>query len=184
MGSPKQLLKWKNKSFIAHAINVAENSKTEEIIVVLGANSEAITSEIIGTSASILINNEWNKGLGKSIACAANHILNVNKNCTGLLVVLADQPFVTADYLNKMIDIYENGKSSIVATIYPSNKIGVPALFDRVYFKQLSQLSGDEGAKTIIKKYRNLVNALNPNFINVDIDTKSDFDQLSKGKFN
>ena len=48
----------------------------------------------------------------------------------------------------------------------------------------LDAVGGDEGAKAIIKKYRNLVNALNPNFINVDIDTKSDFDQLSKGKFN
>ncbi len=184
MGSPKQLLKWGNKSLITHTISIAQNSKAKEVIVVLGANSETITSEIKGTSASILINKEWHKGIGKSIACAADHILNSNEKCKGILVILADQPFVTTDYLNEIIEVYTTEKANIIATAYHSNKLGVPALFDRVYFEELSQLSGDDGAKSLIKKDKHVVTVLSSNFTNVDIDTKADFKQYSKGKFN
>lgn len=183
MGSPKQLLSWGESTLINHAITFSKNTKANKVIVILGANGEAISMKIEDVDVSVVINNEWQKGLGKSIATAAQFILDLKQEVDGLLIVLADQPFVTSEYLDEMIAEFDKGLSKIVATSYDSKKIGVPALFGESFFTELSQLSGDEGAKSLIKKYDGFVKVQTPNFNNFDIDTKADYEKFSKEKF-
>ena len=180
MGTPKQLLNWGNTSLIKHTINTSKKTTANETVVVLGAHYETIASEIQNESVSIIFNEKWEQGLGKSIASAANFVLNSNKNINGLLIVLADQPFVTVSFLNEIIDRFKPNSKEIIATLYESGKYGVPVLFDKNYFEELSELSEDDGAKSIIKKYSNSVKTITPSFKNVDIDTKEDFERFSK----
>ncbi|MFD2726215.1 nucleotidyltransferase family protein [Hyunsoonleella rubra] len=184
MGSPKQLLKWCEKSLIQHAIHTSKNTLAMEVIVVLGANSEAITSEINNEAVTLIVNNEWQQGLGKSIASAAHFVLNSKENVDGLLFVLADQPFVTSDYLDDIIKTFNPNKKEIIATSYSKEKIGVPTLFDQAYFAELSLLSGDDGAKSIINKHKDSVKVIAPNFKNMDIDTQADYKMLHKSSDN
>ncbi|WP_136481337.1 nucleotidyltransferase family protein [Cognatitamlana onchidii] len=179
MGSPKQLLKWGEKSLMHHAIETSKATKTKEIFIVLGANHETISSELKETNVSIIINYEWRQGLGKSIACAARFVMDSNKRVDGLLVVLVDQPFVTTSFLKNMLTNFGTDNKEIVATHYNDYKIGAPALFDKTYFKALSLLSGDEGANSLIKKHSNFVKILKPDFKNYDIDTPEDYKNLS-----
>lgn len=180
MGQPKQLLPWGETSLINHVVSTCKATLAKKVIVVLGANSQAIQSQIKDTSISIIVNETWQDGLGKSIACAANCVLHSKEKTDGLLIVLADQPFVTTTYLNAIITRFIAHHQNIVATAYHSGKIGVPVLFGALYFTELSQISGDEGAKSIIKKYRDSVKVMRPNFENFDIDTKTDFERFSK----
>ncbi|MBC3759940.1 nucleotidyltransferase family protein [Hyunsoonleella sp. SJ7] len=175
MGCPKQLLKWGEKSLIQHAIHTSKNTLAMEVIVVLGANSEDITFEINTEAVTVIVNNEWQQGLGKSIASAAHFVLDSKEKVDGLLIVLVDQPFVTSDYLNEMLKTFNPNKKEIIATSYSKEKIGVPTLFDKTYFRELSQLSGDDGAKGIIKTHKDLVKVITPNFKNIDIDTQADY---------
>lgn len=178
MGSPKQLLKWGEKLIINHSISTARSTLAKEVIVVLGANHETVKSHIMDNSVSIVVNNEWEEGLGKSIAHAAKYVLNSYENFDGLLIVLADQPFVTSDYLDDIIKAFSPNKNEIIATSYHQDKVGVPTLFDNAYFNDLVQLSGDEGAKSILKKYTDFVKVLCPDFENLDIDTKAQYETL------
>ncbi len=68
MGSPKQLLKWKNSNLLGHTISKATQLKVDEIILVLGANSDKIISEIDAKNVKVLINPNWKLGLGSSIS--------------------------------------------------------------------------------------------------------------------
>ncbi|MGC6431562.1 MAG: nucleotidyltransferase family protein [Jejuia sp.] len=179
MGSPKQVLKWGNTSLLEHAITNSKKSNAKEVIVVLGANNDTISSQITTDDVSVVINKEWEKGLGRSIASAVLYVLDSNK-VEGLLIVLADQPFVTSTYLNEMILTFNLNTGKIIATAYDSDRFGVPALFDKSYFEELSRLVGDEGAKAILKKYNHQVVVLSPDFQNWDIDTKEDYKRLKK----
>jgi len=180
MGSPKQLLKWGDTTLLKHAIKTCKSTLAKDVIVVLGANQEMITSEIKDESVTVISNTFWKLGLGKSIACAAEYVLNSKENIDGLLVVLADQPLITSAYLDEMITKFTPEKKEIIATLYSSNKKGVPALFHNTYFKELSQLSGDDGAKSILKKYPAFVKTLTPGFKNADIDTKEDYELINR----
>ncbi|MFS4482906.1 nucleotidyltransferase family protein [Hyunsoonleella sp. 2307UL5-6] len=180
MGSPKQLLKWKDSTLLKHAIKTCKNTLVKDVIVVLGANCQVIASEIKDEMITVITNTSWELGLGKSIGFAAEYVSTSKENSDGLMIVLADQPYVTSSFLNIMIEAFNGTSKGIIATAYKADKKGVPALFHKKYLMELAQLSGDDGAKSILKKYSSSVSVIIPDFENIDIDTPQDYQQVSK----
>ncbi len=180
MGTPKQLLSWGDSTLLKHTIQIAKNADVDEIVVVLGAHCEIIAHTIEGHSISVIVNKNWDKGLGSSIAYAVNHILRIKENVDGVLFILADQPFVTTTYLRKMLNSFKHGEAKIIASAYDNGKIGVPALLDSSYLSELALLKGDYGAKFILKKHKDSLNLLSPDFENIDIDTKEVYNRVLK----
>ena len=183
MGNPKQLLKWGDDSLLNHAINTALSTSACEVIVVLGANHELIEKEIEHSSITVLENENWNLGLGKSIGCAANYVLKSKTKMHGLLITLADQPLMDSSFLNTIIQDFSPKEHQIIATAYGDDKNGVPVLFDKIYFEVLSKLSDDFGAKHLIKLHESFVKTLKPPVKNVDLDSKEDYKKLHKANF-
>lgn len=183
MGSPKQLLKWGKGSLLNHAVKTVLEVGTSEVIVVLGANYELITKEIQHHPITILKNEDWKLGLGKSIACSTEHVLKSNSKTQGILITLADQPLINSDYLKKMIQVFTPCKRQIIATAYGEEKMGVPVLFDNLYFKELTKLSDDKGAKVVLKVHESFVKTLKPPVKNVDLDSKEDYKMLHRSNF-
>lgn len=175
MGSPKQLLSWGNVNLITHAINNALGSNVGEVIVVLGANYDIIFQEISHLPVTIVFNNQWEFGLGSSIASAIDYLNNQEEKPNGVLITLADQPLVTSEHINELILNFSPGTNQIIATSYSNRKQGVPVLFDSHYFKTLSQIDGDLGAKSILKENKAFVKSLNLSFRNIDLDTLEDY---------
>lgn len=180
IGSPKQLLKWGNTTLIAHAIETANASNVVDIFVVLGAYYDRIKPEIEPYTAQILKNENWEIGLGSSIAVGVNHIMNSGKNYKSVLIMLVDQPLIVPFYLNAMISKFVDGKHEILATSYGNGKYGVPALFDKKYFKKLITLSDDQGAQDLIKQYMKHVSSVDIVPLISDIDTEEDYDKIYK----
>ena len=178
MGEPKQLLQWKEVTLIEDVITKVLQLNTTKTIVVLGANEDKITSKIKSYPIEIIHNIEWKKGLGNSIAFGVRHIKK-NHEVDGVLIVLADQPLIEASYLTTMIVLFEVNKDQIIATQYKNWKLGVPALFDKCYFKELSTIDGDKGAKSILEKYSDSVITTQLATNVFDIDTEEDYKKLN-----
>lgn len=180
LGRPKQLLPWLNSTIIGHAINTAFELQKERVYVVLGAHYNLIKPEIAASGVQILKNENWQEGLGSSIATGVLRLNSDHKTVDGVLILLADQPLITATYLEEMCILFDKQHRHIVATRYGKNGIGVPALFGRSYFDQLCQLSDDKGAKALIEQNRDkvIMPALLPNV--TDIDTQEDYNKLRK----
>lgn len=176
MGRPKQLLPWKNKTLIENAIQTALEVDKAKVYVVLGANHLQIERIIKPYPIAVLINKKWQKGLGNSIAFGVNNIFD--KAYKGVLIMLADQPLIDSHDLIKLITEFNQGYKSIIATKYKGEKVGVPVIFDKFYFHELTQLNGDNGAKSLFKKYfQNLIPVELSNDV-IDIDTKDDYIKL------
>ncbi|RLD28570.1 MAG: nucleotidyltransferase family protein [Bacteroidetes bacterium] len=178
MGSPKQLLKWNNTTLLGQAIKTAKRLNTTNIIVVLGDSHEVIKSKIKDSEIQILNNKNWKNGLGNSIAFGVKNILKTKSNTDGILIMLSDQPLIDSKYLNSLINKFNIGKHQIIATSYKNKKLGVPVLFDKVYFTELSKLNNDKGAKAIIQKYIKKVSVINGEQVVSDIDTLEDYENL------
>lgn len=183
MGSPKQLLKWGDGTLIGNAIETVSKLASNELIVVLGAHYELIKNVIQTSPVTILNNENWEKGLGSTIAFAVEYLQNSKSNVDGVLITLCDQPLITADFLNLFISKFQSGKNQILATSYGNGKQGVPVLFDKVYFNDLEKLNSDEGAKEILKKYSSHVEALTPQMDNKDLDTSEEYTALYQTHF-
>lgn len=184
MGQPKQLLEWGNGTLLDHAIQTVLKLNSEEAVVVLGANYGRIEKGIRHLPITVLNNTEWELGLGKSIACGANYILKSTKKFDGILITLADQPHIDSHFLQVMTDNFIAGKKQIVATAYVDGKQGVPVLFDAIYLKELSKLSDDKGAKSLLKAHQNHVKTVSPPTKNMDLDTLEDYREQHRLKFN
>jgi len=183
MGQPKQLLKWGNETLITHTIKTALKLNSDAIYVVLGSNFQIIKKTIHHLPITILNNNNWEYGLGTSIACASKYIQEQKPIIDAVLFILADQPFITCNYLNELISCFSPHKKQIIASFYQNRKFGVPAIFDTFYLNQLSKLNDDFGARHILKENESFVKSLKPPVKNVDLDFKEDYERLHKENF-
>lgn len=178
MGTPKQLLLYKGQSLIRHAATEAITSNTHPIIVVLGANSDRISSELINLPIHITGNSQWQKGMSSSIATGINSLL-ASVDFDAFIVALADQPLITAKIYNLLIERYHQNRPKAIASNY-NNTLGVPALFDRTLIPELLKLKHQGGAKQLLKQYSDRNFNLDLPEAAIDIDTPADYQNLTK----
>lgn len=179
MGSPKQLLKWGETTLLAHVISVAKNTKAAEVFVVLGANEDLIKKSI-AVDANILLHNDWEQGLGSSIAFGVKKLQKLGFD--GILIMLADQPLVTDVYLNRLLENFIKGDKKIIASRF-SGSVGVPAIFSAEYYDELQKLNNDYGAKHLIKSHFEDVCTLQADHLVIDIDTIDAYKEIYKQQF-
>lgn len=177
MQQPKQLLPWGKTTLLGHAIHVARECDANHTYTVLGANALAIQQKIDLSNTHCIINTDWKKGIGSSIAKAAQHLLKSETAYDALLFTLCDQPLINAEYLNGMIMAYGNGDKKIIATAYDHGN-GVPVLFHKKFIGELLALHGDSGAKEIIAKNNKEVFSITPEGKQIDLDTYEEYQHL------
>jgi len=180
MGRPKQLLKWKQTTVLGHAIETAKALKQVKTVVVLGANFEAIKVTLNLNQVEIVKNDDWDAGLGKSIATGMSHILSQDLSYDAVLIMLGDQPLIDSTYLLQMISEYKIEETQIIATTYKNGKQGVPVLFDSAYFRELSLLHDDKGAKQILRNHADKLLVVDAIHDVSDIDTLEEYQALYK----
>lgn len=184
LGSPKQLLLYKDKTFIRHITEVALASPCEPIIVVLGANAHLFRSEIQQLPIQIVENTQWSQGMGSSIKVGMEALITKwrcaiasSLNPHAVILSLCDQPFVSPQLLEEIIDTYRLTGKPIVASAYEGT-LGVPALFDRRFFPQLLAQPSNNGAKSIIHQYPLEVSCVPFPQGGIDIDTPEDYQKF------
>lgn len=181
MGSIKQLLPYKKSTLLQIAINQATSSKTYNVYCVLGAHAEIIKEKIQGNQVTFIHNPNWEDGLSSSIVSAIKHFKNLEELPGVVLIMLADQPNVDANYINELIKLYQKNKNQIIASAY-GNINGVPALFPSKYFEKLLSLKGDKGAKIFLNENQESVIRFTPKSSEIlnDIDSPEDYQNLIK----
>lgn len=178
LGEPKQLLEHQGKTLLQHALEAALATSVKPVLVVIGAHASQVTGSIPGIEGvSLVINDHWEEGLASSIRNGISFLQKTGFNGKAAILMVCDQPFVTADLLGQLITIYETTGQPIVASHY-NGTMGTPALFDRSIFASLVQLQGDVGAKKIMLENKQQVALVDFDKGNVDIDTAQDYHSL------
>ena len=178
MGTPKQLLPWKDKTLVENVVQSALGVSESDVYVVLGANHAPVKEVLMPYDVNTIYNPDWEQGLGNSIACGVKHVKDLEYD--GILIMLADQPLITSEDLENFIIEFNKGGKNILASKYKNESIGVPVIFDKSYFEELSQLNKDKGAKAVIKKHIEHVSVINLRNKLLDIDTKEAYEKLFK----
>ncbi len=173
MGKIKQLLPWENTTLLGHAIKQGLGSKVTLTSVVLGANHDQILSGEDFSEVEFFINAAWENGIGCSIAYGMRQLLESSKP-DAVIVTLADQPLVSSEYIDRLIDKFYKSQKSIIATAYKGSP-GVPALFAKKYFNDIMSLTGDTGAKKLMLRNKDDIDTLDGSKIIQDIDTIKDY---------
>ena len=178
-GQSKQLLEIDGEQLLLKSTRVAVQSESEKIIVVLGANEMAHRKTIEHLPVEIIANPDWETGMGSSLKKGLRQLLQVVPQLKAALVMVCDQPLLTTEHINKLIQTFTNTNSLIVASHY-SGSAGVPALFEKSLFEKLLRVEDESGAKKIIQQHKEAIQTIDFLQGAIDLDTPEDYRNFIK----
>ena len=174
MGQSKQLLPWQNDTLLRHAVATALAAQLGPVHVILGSKSVEHLAVLENLPVSTHVNPHWEAGMGSSLKFG---LKNINTASDGLIVMVCDQPFVTAEHLRNLVSDYRAKSVDIVASEYGGTK-GVPAFFAPKMFGELASISDREGARSIIAKQSDRISSIHLEKGEEDIDTYEQYLRL------
>ncbi len=172
MGRAKQLLDFGGKPLLRHSAEVALAAGCRPVVVVLGARAESLLPALAGLAVEISVNERWEEGMGTSIQAGLRAL--EEHDVAGAILMLADQPFVSAEFLSGLTARHRETSKSIIAASY-QGAAGVPVFFARGAFPLLLALKPGQGCKGVI-----LANHADAQLVDcpeaaIDIDTPEDY---------
>ncbi|MDX1406958.1 MAG: nucleotidyltransferase family protein [Saprospiraceae bacterium] len=148
-GSAKQLALINGVPMIRRTITHLLGAGRGPCVVVTGAVHMQIARALDELEVTCVHNPKWYEGMAGSIEVGLAWIRDEMPEAEAVLIALADQPFITAEDFRRMTDSFDG--NAIVAARYPDGP-GVPAIFPKSDWKALEQLSGDVGARQVIRQ--------------------------------
>ncbi|MCL6542486.1 MAG: nucleotidyltransferase family protein [Roseiflexus sp.] len=148
MGQPKQLLDWGGRPLVRVIAATALAAALDEVIVVTADADAAVAAALADLPIRIVPNPRAAEGQSTSL-CAG--IAALSAGVEAALILLGDQPFVTAAIINALIDAWRDRRVPVVAPVFAGVR-GNPVLFDRAMFGELLTIEGDQGARGVIAR--------------------------------
>ena len=170
----KLIKNYKRKPLINHAVQSIIKSKIEKLIIVLGFEYLKVKKKVNkNKKIQFVINHNYKKGISSSIKCGLKKISNKND---GFIIVQADMPKISKNIFNKLHTEIKTNKKEIFVPI-KNNKIGNPIGFKISMINKLKKISGNKGAKFIIKRNRPKIKYIRTKSLGIfkDIDLIKDF---------
>ena len=177
LGEPKQFVLHHGQTLLRRAVVAANDARCSPIAVVAGDHWQRITSEARGLGAVIVHHSDWHRGIGSSVRVGVTHVLQHAPHVMAILMMVCDQPFVSADVLTSLIAALEISGKSGAACRY-AGTTGVPALFGNELFPELLSLSDDEGAKQLLRRHSGNFAIVDFPEGSIDIDTPADLAEM------
>ena len=165
---------YKGKPLINHAVQSIIKSKIEKLIIVLGFEYLKVNKKINkNKKIKFTINHNYTRGIASSIKCGLKKISNKSD---GFIIVQADMPEIGKNILNKLYKEIKTNKKEIFVP-RKNNKIGNPIGFKLSMINQLKKISGNRGAKFIIKRNKSKIKYIRTKSLGIfrDIDLNKDF---------
>ena len=179
-GKPKQLLKINDKYLIEQVIDAALGSQLEMILLVLGHKHQTIVTAL-GEKArhpdlQVVINHNYKRGQSTSLQTG---VKKIQDKFPAVMFLLGDQPMLDSETIDMLLEQFWSSDKDICVPVF-EGKRGNPVIFNQKFFDHVVNITGDIGAREIIKNHpENVVEVEIKNPICfIDIDTESDFHKL------
>jgi CTP:molybdopterin cytidylyltransferase MocA len=177
-GSVKQLVRIAGRPLLHIAVTRAAEITGNALIVVLGAGAVQLAPLLKHSPGSVVVNHDWREGLASSIRTG---VARLPAACSGVMLLLADQPAVTADDLRRLAGSWRKQPQHVAAALY-GGACGAPAIFPRSSFRALSELRGDTGARALLRRNVDRIVRVPMPSAAVDVDTPEDLLALEAPK--
>jgi len=181
MGRPKQLIVIGGESLIVRAVKTAIDASPAKVVIVLGANEAADRHAISEYEVTVVVNKQWQTGMGSSLKTAIAFVAQTHPEIIGAVVMLCDQPLITSAHIRQLVERSRKTGKPVVASWY-QNSPGVPAYFHRSFFPNLLSIADDTGGKKIFYAYTDMLETIPFAGAAIDIDTEQDLGTFLDGK--
>ena len=170
LGRPKQLLPFGRGTLLGHVVGVARSCAFGQLIVALGGSASDVRAGVDLTGADVIVNDAYGEGCSSSIAAALDI---VDSRCEVLVLMLGDQPGVTAETVRVLLA--GRGNAPLAVCRYDDGR-GHPIAFSRRMFGHLAELRGDKGVWRLLdERAGDVAEVAVAGPIPLDVDTSEDY---------
>lgn len=180
MGRAKQLLDWKGVPLVRHVALQALNAQLVRLTVVVGFEAAAVEQALAGLDVELVRNDAFAEGQATSLRAGLAALADAD----AVAVLLCDQPLVTPTLIDRIVERWEHGQRSETPPVALVPRFGEqrgnPVVLSHTLFTELQSLTGDEGARRVLQRYRSRVDwfALDDPAIVADMDTVEEYQKM------
>lgn len=176
LGRPKQLLPLGDHPVLAHTLAHALAADLDSVVVVLGHEAATVREQIDLAGAQVVVNPDYRAGQSTSLRAG---LAALPPDADAALFILGDQPLIGADIHNALVAARRTTGAPIVLPTYEGVR-GNPVLIASELFPELAGVSGDQGARGVIRAHKDAVHEVpipGPSPTD-DLDTEEDYARL------
>ena len=146
MGTQKLMLPFGDKKVITQIVDELLASSIDQVIVVVGSDSDKVEGELSQRSVGIVANPDYTRGMLSSIRCG---IENLPSECSAIMVVLGDQPSLRHELVDEMMITFGKTGKGILVPCY-DGKHGHPLLFMVKYRDEIMTSFDETGLRGLL----------------------------------
>lgn len=166
----KLLAAIEGRSVVSRSLDALCGAGLDAVVVTGAVDLSAVLAEV-GVVIAVVANERWETGIASSVRCAARWAWDAGHEA--VVVGLADQPFVTSAAWRAVAA----SEGRIAVATYGGRR-GNPVRLAREVWPLLPR-DGDEGARTLIRRFPEIVVPIACEGLPDDIDTVEDLRRWS-----
>ena len=173
LGTPKQLLPYRDTTLLGATLAVARSCPFDQIIVTLGGGAARVRAVVPLDGLEVVEVEDYGSGCSSSLREALGQ---VDPQAAGVVLMLGDQPDMSVESVRALI---AGAADAAIAVCRYSDGVGHPFWLSRSVFGDLARLHGDKGVWKLIEGGAVPVREVpvaGP--VPLDVDTWDDYERL------
>jgi molybdenum cofactor cytidylyltransferase len=159
-------------------VGVARSCSFDQVVVAIGGSADDVRAGVDLSGADVVVNDAYGAGCSSSIAAALGV---VDEDCDLLVLMLGDQPGVTAGTVTTLLA--GRGDAPLAVCRYDDGR-GHPFAFARDVFGALADLHGDKGVWRLLdQRADDVAEVVVAGEVPLDVDTPEDYEAVLEEGF-
>jgi len=175
-GINKLMLAVEGEPLLRHTVKTLLASRLGEVVVVLGHQAEEARILLHELEVRTVVNSHYREGQMSSVHCGLEAL---TRPCDGVMICLTDQPLLTAQDIDVLIDAFGRRGASIIVPTYQGRR-GNPIVFAYAHRAEILGSGRNLGCKRLIERNPELVTTveMDADHVVIDLDTPEDYARL------
>ncbi|NJD34464.1 MAG: 4-diphosphocytidyl-2C-methyl-D-erythritol kinase [Betaproteobacteria bacterium] len=156
-------------AMVRRAVNAALASRCSPVLVVTGADADAVEACLGGLDVQFAHNPDHETGMASSLR---RGLAALPADADAAVVLLADMPRIDGGHVDRLLASFDPQQPKIVAPVREGRR-GNPILWPREFFAEMMAVEGDVGARALLQRHASRVEAVSfdDDAIFADVDT-------------
>ncbi len=150
MGRQKLLLPWGKTTVLGCTLENLRQSGVTPLILVVGHQWQTVLAAVDTGGFQVAVNDDYLQGQSTSVRRG----IGLLPAGYGAMFVLGDQPLVSSPLYRQLAQAYRESDAPVVLPVDFQGKRGNPVVFAPELIAQMTDLRGDQGARSLIQRYQ------------------------------